>query len=841
MKRSVFGLLVFFCLAAGAAPALAQTPAASPTGGAPAGAIPSYESFARDATVQNGLIPLIHKGGKVYFALAKSQLGADFIQTAIPATGLGGFGPAPGEPYVAPARILHFDRVDDTVVIRYPNTFARVVPNSPQALGTEQNLPSSVVAVVPIVAQDADTVVVPATPLLGDVGDLQAQFDAVIHNPAQTYHLDPTRSFFARTKAFPKNDVLRVSQTWVTTSPRLIDNVPDPRSIEVAMTYNIIAAPNDGYMPRIADQRVGYFEQPLIDFSTDRNPSRNLYYVIRWNFMPATPGRPSDARNPINYYLSNDIPDQYRGTIKTALLRWNAAFAKVGILNAITVSQQPSDPNWDPEDLGHNMVRWITTSSPRYGAEALIVTDPRTGEEVNVGINVDAVEGLAGRSYRFLVAPARGLADNASLERQFVLENLFGVVLHESGHDFGLQHNFIGSMAYTAKQVQSRAFTQKHGVASSVMEYLPINLWPKGTPNGDYFQTVLGPYDYHAIRYGYEYVPNASTPQQELPTLRRLASVWQNPIYRFASDEDNAFGGGHAIDPRVMTFDLTNHPLSWCRTQLTMMHGLMNDVAARFPQRGQSYDEARLAFTAPLGLYLRCAAVPAHTIGGEYLSRSRAGDPGAGPPLTPVSKQTEWAAWQQLSQGLFSDAPWHFNPKVLDRLTYTESSTLTGGNWAYDPTPRHDVPVVEIVNAAQDQTLSELYGPLRLQRIDDLATKYRPGQTMTLADLFDWTRTSIFSDIANGSIGKTSVIRRNLQMSYAKRLGQMWTSPAPGSPTDAQALARLELQYIMDETASAMHRPGLNELTKAHLGALNAVAKQALDARATIGGPSTGP
>ena len=840
MKRSVIGLLLSFFMAAGAAPALAQTPPASAAGGVAAGAIPSYESFVHDATVQNGLIPLIHKAGKVYFALAKSQLGADFIQTSVPSTGLGGFGPAPGEPYVAPARILHFDRVDDTVVMRYPNTFARVLPNTPQALGISQNLPSSVISVTPIVAQNENTVVVSASALLGDVADLQAEFDAAIRNPAQTYHLDPSRSFFAQTKAFPKNDVLRVSQTWVTGSPRLIDNVPDARSIEVAMSYNIIAAPNDGYLPRIADQRVGYFSQPLIDFSTDRNFSRNLYYIIRWNFMPEKIGQPSNARNPINYYLSNDIPTEYRGTIKDALLRWNAAFARAGIRNAITVSQQPTDAGWDPEDLGHNMVRWITTSSPQYGAEGLIVTDPRSGEELNVGINIDAVEGLAGRTYRYLAAPARGLPDSAGLERAFVLQNLYGIVLHESGHDFGLQHNFIGTMAYTGKQMQSRAFTQKYGVANSVMEYSPINLWPKGTPNGDYFQTVLGPYDYYAIRYGYGYVPNATTAEQELPALRRLASAWQNPLYRFASDEDNAFGGGHAIDPRVLTFDLTNHPLQWCRTQMNMTHGLMNAVAARFPQRGQSYDEARSAFTAPLGAYLRCAAMPAHTIGGEYLSRSRAGDPGAGPPLTPVSKQTEWAAWEQLSQGLFSDTPWHFNPNVLNRLTYTEASTLGGGNWAYNPTPRHDVAVVEIINGAQDQTLAELYGPLRLQRIDDLSTKYRPGQTMTLADLFDWSRNSIFSDISTGAVRHATVIRRNLQMNYAKRLAQMWTAPTPGTPTDAQSLARLQLQYIMDETAAAVHRGGLDELTKAHLSALNALAKQALEARSMIGGPQGG-
>jgi len=40
------------------------------------------------------------------------------------------------------------------------------------------------------------------------------------------------------------------------------------------------------------------------------------------------------------------------------------------------------------------------------------------------------------------------LPDNDALEKQFAIDYLHAVVLHEEGHDFGLQHNFIGSMAY---------------------------------------------------------------------------------------------------------------------------------------------------------------------------------------------------------------------------------------------------------------------------------------------------------------------------------------------------------------------------------------------------------
>ncbi|HEY1976896.1 MAG TPA: zinc-dependent metalloprotease [Candidatus Baltobacteraceae bacterium] len=794
-----------------------------------------YETFVKDAQVSPGLIAVIKKNGKVYLSIPKAQLGADLIETSVPTTGLGGFGPAPGEPYVAPGRIIHFERAENSLVIRWPNTFAKVDPNTPQSVGARESLPSSVVAVTPIVSESPTAVVIAATPFLEDVADLQAQFDALDDKPQHHYKLDSGRSYFIEAKAFPQNTILRVSQTWSSDDPDVIDNVPDPRSVEVKMTYNFIAAPAGGYMPRIADPRVGYFEQPLIDFQSDANPTRNVYYVSRWNFDPATPGTPSAARNPLIFTLSNDVPMAYRQTIADALMTWNDAFTKIGILDAVKVEQQPDgSSSFDPDDIRHNMVRWFDSSTPQYGAEALIVTDPRTGQEINAGINIDSVEGLSGQTYRYVIAPARGLPDSEALEANYTIQAIRAVVLHESGHDLGLQHNFIGSMAYTAKDLQDRNFTARHGVGSSVMEYAPVNLWPKGTPQGDYLQLGLGPYDYYAVKWGYEYVPNATTPRAEVGALNALASRWSDPTYRFASDEDAFFDQGHAIDPRVQMYDLSDRPLTWERTQLAMLHGILDSVAKRFPAQGQSYEEARRAFLRPLRYYVRDATMPAHIIGGEYLSRANAGDPRSKPPLQPVSRADEYAAWRTLQQYLFSDAAWHFNPDVLNRLTYDEASSLeAGGTWAYNPAPRHDVPIVEIAGSAQDQALGELFAPLTLQRIDDLSTKYGRGTTMTLVDLFDWSRTGIYGDIASGAVARAGVVRRNAQMRFAKRLAQLWIAPADGTPTDAQSLARLQLEDLSHNCAVALNGK-LDELTRAHLEALAAVAKQALEARATI-------
>lgn len=108
---------------------------------------------------------------------------------------------------------------------------------------------------------------------------------------------------------------------------------------------------------------------------------------------------------------------------------------------------------------------------------------------------------------------------------------------------------------------------------------------------------------------------------------------------------------------------------------------------------------------------------------------------------------------------------------------------------------------------------------------------------MSLTDLFDWSRGSIFGDLSNGKFVNDGQVRRNLQMRFAKRLATMWTSPARGTPTDAQSLAHIQLEYLLNDTGVALHHSRLDELSGAHVSALQALARQALEARATIAAP----
>ncbi|MBV8748130.1 MAG: zinc-dependent metalloprotease, partial [Candidatus Eremiobacteraeota bacterium] len=410
---------------------------------------------------------------------------------------------------------------------------------------------------------------------------------------------------------------------------------------------------------------------------------------------------------------------------------------------------------------------------------------------------------------------------------------LHAVVLHEVGHDFGLAHNFIGHMAYSAAQIRNHDFTAKNGIASSVMEYNPANVWPKGTSTGTVEQTVLGPYDYHVIQWGYQPVPGAKTPFDEVATLSRWASNWTDPKYSFASDEDVAWVGGHAIDPRVHQWELTNDPLTWCGTQLHLVQSLMPKLDQRFPQTEHPYDEERVAFAVLAGQYIRCSTDAAHWIGGEYLSRARRGDPNAEPPLVPVPRSEEKRAFALLDRYLFSNDAFQYDPRTLRRLVYSEYNTFS--TFGYNPAMRHDLSVADMAGRAQLRALTYMYAPNVLARLADLPTKSKPGETMTLADLFAWSQTSIYGDIANGRVTQATQVHRNLQRRYATMLRALALTPPPGTPYDAQALAHYELVALDRDLTRAESRSNLDLQTRAHLSALHDDVTRTLKAQRVVG------
>jgi len=842
--------------AAAAAPAPAPSPADGDDG------IPAYAKFVKGADVSDGIFPLIRKDGKVYLTLAKDQLDTDFYEHATIANGLGGFGLLSGDDFQQPARIIRFERIGDSKVsIVLPQYRLIAQPGTAAEKAVELSSAASVLAVMPVVAEDtaAGKIVVDPAFLLTDTLGLGNQLSDIVKNPLNPingYHLDPTRSYFGAAKAFPKNDIIEADETFASDKPdTTIDTVEDPHSVQMRVKYNfaqVLSSP--GYMPRLADDRVGYWEDPHIGFDSDDSFDDVERFVTRWDIRASDPTKPSPAVKPIVYTLSNSIPPEYHAAIRDALLEWNKAFERIGILDAVQVQEQPNDPNFDPDDIRYNTIRWLTEANGGGFAEAQIEWDPRTGEIFRSGILLDSDlmryeklyygDEVSPEAHKSGLEPSFLHRDTgAKLQAQFAAtalalygENvpssfsydfLKSIVLHESGHDFGLAHNFIGHNAYTAAELKDPNFTKANGIASSVMEYSPTNLWPKNSRQGSYFQTTIGPYDYHVIHWGYAAIPNATTPQAEVPTLDKWAEAATNPKFAFASDEDVEYDG-HAVDPRVSHWMLTGDSISWCKTQLGITRGLLQTIDARYPKPEMPWDQERAAFQMVLYDYGNCATAMAHYIGGEYLSRARRGDPGAPNPLTPVPRTEELRAFANLDAFVFGADAWRISPTTLRRLTYSEYEPMA--DLGYKPTARHDVSLAEIVARQQNADLQLMFAPLTLARLADMPSKAGPDTTMTLGDLFTWTQASVYGDLAKGKPDRT-LLRHNLQRNYTRMLEQIAVTPADGTPYDAQALALHELVAVQGYLRRDLTVSGLDLETRAHLEALQAEVHRTLDTK----------
>jgi len=821
--------------------------------------IAPYETFIKGAEAQHGLLTIWHKDGKVYLELSAAQLDHDFVQTIVPASGLGGNFIVWGNTDHLPTELVRFERAGANVAILWPNPFFVAPASPPAARAIDRSFGRSVVGLAPIAAEDkTGTVVVDAAPFLDDQLNLKAVIAQGLGDAkGEAYSLDHDRTYFGPTKAFPKNIVIEARQDWMSADLRLNDSVPDPRHVQMRVVYNIADPPgSDDYRPRLADDRVGIYNDIYLSFDNDTVLSRKLRYIVRWNLQPSDPSKPvSPAKHPMIFYLSNTIPERWRPAIRQAVLKWNDAFLRIGISDALQVRDQPDDPNWDPDDIRYNVLRWVTEYSASFGADSQTLYDPRTGEEFRTGILISADVPLFTQSeWTYIVDPVRFGRSTDPMPDQFMTDSWLGTIMHETGHNLGMQHNFIGSLAYTAKQLQDKSFTSKNGIASTVMEYAPANVWPKPYAQGDYFQTALGPYDYYAMRWAYAPIPGARTPEDELPTLHRWASAWSDPRYRYASDEDVAWGDGHAADPRVEQGDLTNDPLGWCGVQLGMHVDLLRRLNDRFPAVGEAYEAERDAFGAVFGGYLGCAEMPVHFIGGQYLSRAHRGDPNAEPPIVPVPRDTQRRAFDMLDRYVFTASDLRLSPALLSRLGYSEWAGygyvgLTGyGNlpqWAYDPPKRHDVPLAEQIARAQGQVLTQMFSPAVLARIAAGASETRDAHPMTLADLFDWMHAGVYRELAGStSLRGLDAVRRGLQQRYLETLGGLYLKPRAGTPEDASALARAQLVVVGDEAAKAAHTPGLDATTRAHLARLAARARglvTAGDRRGMDGSAADGP
>lgn len=610
-------------------------------------AYPSIQTRTEGLTRVNGFISYYWDAqkGEILFELSPAALSREFLYFTGLGSGTGSLEVFADRSSVGDSDVCRFRRVGPRVLVIQQNLDFRA-PEGSAALqsSVRQSFPTSILAALPVEAEDHGTLLVNANPLLvRDAFDLMTQLRTPMQvvngeivpqtiNPPH-WTLDLSRSTIdpEHTRNFPLNTETEAILTFTSDSSHGLP-VPDGHALSIREHQSFVALPAPGYQTRAFDPRVGYFRTDFEDFSRAYNLPWRRHLIDRWRLIKKDPNAAvSEPLQPIVFYLDTAIPEPIRSAIRRGVLWWNHAFEQAGFRNAVVVRDLPA--GIDPLDMRYNTIQW-TNRTGRGWSVGMTQVDPRTGEILHAVVQLDsyrmrtmahywqalekaAPSGVAHDGDLNLFAPLDGL-DPQTSEEQVMLNRLALLACHEVGHALGLEHNFIAS-------------TFGRG---SVMDYYAprVTIRHDGTPDlSDAYMQDVGSYDRFAIEWGYSQGRPGATAAQEQARLNGIVQqalakgiVWGNPQ-----------------DARWSSYDDGPDPVTWLKTVLPVRNALLARYGAAMLRPGQPVADLSSRF-ALVYLFHRYALEAAmKVVGGAEVPPALSGDGQTPVRVWPMAGQQE--------------------------------------------------------------------------------------------------------------------------------------------------------------------------------------------------------
>lgn len=762
---------------------------------------PSYKTYVNSKTKSDdGLFHVHNNNGKFMYEIPKSHFGKEMLLVTrikdIPA-GLGGGYVNAGSKINT--QVVVWEEFQNKILLKVKSYNAVANDSLPIYKSVKANNLEPIIYAFDIKSQNPDS-----TAVLVDVTKFfSSDIKAISALPSfyraryKVRRLDPTRSFINSIKSYPKNIEVVQDFTYDAAAPPSNSNT---NTITIRVNQSMILLPEDKMMPRIYDKRVGYFSIGNVDYSSEALKADAKRYIRRWRLEPKdvsayNRGELVEPIKPIVYYLDPATPEKLRKYIKQGVDDWAKVFETAGFKNAIMAKYPPTkeeDPEFSMEDVRYSSIRYVASTT--RNATGPSVSDPRTGEILESDI-IWYHNHLRSYRNRYLLETGAANPSARSLDTpaEEIGEMMRMVISHEVGHALGLPHNMAASFAYPVDSLRSGKFTQKMGIAATIMDYARYNYIAQPGDKNIRFIRQLGPYDHYAINWGYRKLSWAKTPEQEVETLDKwIEDKADNPIYRF---------GGQRFDPSAQTEGIGNDQVKASTYGVKNLKIVAKNLPDWTSNQTNNYEDLSELYGELLGVWSRYVGHVSGNIGGVYEYNKKPSQDGF--VYQPVSKEKQKESMSWLQENAFKTQDWLLDNSILaniDESGYTNRMLRL-----------------------QNRQLATLLSTSRLERMID-ASVIEPN-SYEVIDMVRDLRNGIFSE-ANYT-RNVDVFRRNLQKAFIDRMASIMNSKSP-KHADINSIVRGELESLNFQLTIAKNRR-VNRMTKYHYRDCLAKIKQILD------------
>jgi hypothetical protein len=622
----------------------------------------SIDSITLNMEVNKGLITTYqNKKNELYFEITKELLEKELLVVTrlaqIPAdySGYLNAGSKTAE------HVVEFVKNGQNILLKEVSYSNIANANDPISISVSENNFKPILAAFEIKNLEETTYLIDVTNFFMDDSP---GFNIIRSNDKENYKIggvDKKRSFIDSVKSFPENiEVLHTLTFSANKAPR--NN--QTKSFSFQINHSIIALPDDLMSIRYEDERVGWFNTEKINYSSNALKSDKFSIVRRWRLEPSDidaykKGILVEPIKQIVYYLDPATPIKWRKYFKMGIEDWNTAFEKAGFKNAIIAKDPPTneeDPDFSPEDVRYSTVRYVASTT--RNAVGPSVSDPRTGEILESDI-IWYHNHLRSYRNRYLIetGAANPKARSLNTPEEEIGEMMRRVISHEIGHALGLPHNMKASSAYPVDSLRSGNFTQKFGIATSIMDYARYNYVAQPGDKNIRFVRQLGPYDDYSIEWGYRYF--GETPENEREILRKIVdSKSLNSIYMF---------GGYGNDPNSQTENIGDDPVMASNYGIKNLKIVANNLENWTLQPNDNYDDLNEIYGELISVYRRYIYHVHNMVGGIYNTTHNSNQIGVITYLnTDVSKQKE--ALLFLEQNLWKTQGWLMKKELVSKI-----------------------------------------------------------------------------------------------------------------------------------------------------------------------------